>query len=370
VLLCALQADDALSVFLALRRLRVNHKYASRAILRYLANHPSLEALAVFRRPAVRDVLEHALGRNVARGCFKSIEAGTDVGADYARRHLLKFAQDRSRLADVVRYLYGRGDALAGRTVDKAALDAAPARIDARLDRPRTVTATNRGDISAALVHLYRSGEAPYARRALEQHVDAACTALPRFDGTVSVILDASASMRGYGEREFAAVSQAQALRLVLERCCGRLNVLPVGGGGPADLPVPRGDTDLAGAVLDAAREPADLLVIVSDGYENVAGGDLARVIGSLPRAGVGVPVVFVHVTFTAGDDLSLRRPAPGIPELAVWHQDEFADVLLMLFSYAMKGDGSAVLRRYLRDRLARLETEVRPWLSPTMTAI
>src|SRR5262245_39283198 len=73
--LAVLPADVVLQVFLALRRARANHKHATRAILGYLLNHPALEELVRRRRPAVRDCLEHALGKSVARACFR-IAAG------------------------------------------------------------------------------------------------------------------------------------------------------------------------------------------------------------------------------------------------------------------------------------------------------
>lgn len=64
-------ADKVLTAFLALRRDRVNRKYASRFVLRYIRNHPCLEDLAQRRRPAIVDCIEHAVGRNVARGCAR-----------------------------------------------------------------------------------------------------------------------------------------------------------------------------------------------------------------------------------------------------------------------------------------------------------
>jgi len=67
VLLAILPGDRVLTVFLALRRLRANHKHTTRAIVNYILNHPYLEDLVSCRSPAVVDSLEHALGLNVAR---------------------------------------------------------------------------------------------------------------------------------------------------------------------------------------------------------------------------------------------------------------------------------------------------------------
>lgn len=366
-LAAALPADDVVAVFLALRRSRANHKHVRRAVVRYLLNHPRLAALARRRRPAVVDCLEHALGRDVARGCAKVLAApgAGPVELAYVRRNLLRFADTpdaAARAGAVVKFLYGQGDLLSadGEAADArdgdalAPLDRAPP-----ADRPRTVTSTNRGDISATLVHLYRGGDSPDLRAALDRYVAEAAAGLPRFGGSVAVVLDASASTRGYGEREFAGVAQSQALRLVLARCCAGLRVATVGGGTPgtpeAGPPIPGGNTDLAGAVLDALEGEPDVVAIVSDGYENVAEGDLARVLASLSAAGVRTPVVFCHSLFTPKDDLSLRRPTAGVSgvaEVEFWHQDDFADVLWTVFASAADGKGEAFVRAALRRRL------------------
>jgi hypothetical protein len=344
-----------LTVFLALRRARANHKHTRRFVLRWLLNHPAAEDLAGRRRRAVVDCLEHALGRDVARACARlADEAGTPA---YLRRYVLRYADEPDRARALLRGLYGRGPLPAVRQAWRTTTASPPA-----AERVKTVTATNRGDISATLVHMYRGGATAVLRQALERYVEQAAAPLPGYDGPLALVLDASASTRGYGEREFACVAQSQALRLVLERCCAELRVYTVGGAG--EPPRPEGATDLASALLDALEGRPDLVAIVSDGYENHAGGDLARVVASLPAAGVRTPVVFCHSKFTAKDDVALRRPAPQLPELEFWHQDDFSEILWSLFTLA-SGDGrDEFVRRQLLRRLALAEEEARPWVS------
>ncbi len=346
-LLAALEPERVLTVFLGLRRARVNHRHAARTVLRYLLNHPALETLAQRRRPAVVDCIEHALGRNVARGAVRCLLEGTDP--DYVHRHLLHFAREPERAAAVLAFLYGKAPCPPARDVAPAITVLAPT---PEPERPKTVTATNRGDVAATLVHLYQGGDNAELREALARYVREAAAKLPRFDGRVAVVLDASASTRGYGEREFCCVAQSQALRLCLEQCCAEVSVVTVGGSG--ELPAPEGDTDLATALLDALESEPDVVAIVTDGYENVADGDLARVVASLPAAGVTTPVVFCHSKFTGKDDLALRRPAPMLPELEFWHQDDFAELLWMLFAHSRQG--AEFVRQQLRQRLANLE--------------
>ncbi|WP_131741677.1 VWA domain-containing protein [Actinomadura roseirufa] len=360
ILTLALPPAHVITVLLALRRLRANHKHTTRTALRFVLEHPHADALIAARRPALRDCFEHALGTAAARGCARRIDGG-DTGSDYLRRRLLRFLTDPHAAPARVQALYAAGHP-AGHTAGQAAgrdgaaapVPAEPAlAVDDARHRPPTVTATNRGDIAATLVHLYRGGPAADLHAALGRHLGAAVAAFPRFEGTVALVLDASASMRGYGEREWAVLSQAAALRMLLARVCARLDVIEVGGG-ERD---PGGATDLATGVLDALGAPGhapDLVAVVSDGYENLFPGDLARVVATLPRAGVTTPVVFCHAMFTGSDDLRLRRPDPALPQRGFWHQDDFADLLPWMFGHCAAG--APWLRAALHARLDDLD--------------
>ncbi|RFS82323.1 VWA domain-containing protein [Actinomadura spongiicola] len=366
VLTLGLPPAHVITVLLALRRLRANHKHTTRAVLRFVLEHPHADALIAARRPALLDCFEHALGTTTARGCARRIDAG-DTASDYLRRRLLRFLTAPTAAASArVRALY-TPDPANNPAHDPAAPAAVPASVDGHattvLDRPvlpvdtprphpPTVTVTDRGDIAATLVHLYRDGPTEDLYVALCRHVGAAAAAFPRFEGTLALVLDASASMRGHGDREWAPLSQAAALRMVLSQVCARLEVIEVGG----DERAPRGATDLATGVLDALGTDPDLVAVVSDGYENLFPGDLARVVAALPRAGVTTPVVFCHVMFTGGDDLRLRRPAPSLPQRGFWHQDDFAELLPWMFAHCPAG--APWLRAALHARLDALDRQ------------
>jgi hypothetical protein len=359
--LSALPPAQVLTVFLAVRRCRANHKHTARAVLQYILNHPDLEALAAARRPALVDSLEHALGKATARGSIRALADKAPYDS-FLQRTLLRFANDPGRVEAVLPTLYRRGAEAAARCRRPWSPEAKVRPAVCAADRPKTVTATNRGDIAATLVHLYHGGASPDLRQALDEYVGLAAARLPRFEGAVGLILDASASTRGYGEREYACLSQSWALRLVLQRCCANLRVYQVGGSG--DPPRPEGATDLAGAVLDALAGEPDVVAVVSDGYENTVDGDLARVAAMLPAVRCRTPVVFCHSTFTPKDDLVLRRPAANLPEVAFWHEDEFAGLLLTLFAQAGNGKGEAFLRQHLSERLALVEKETASWIT------
>ncbi|MGP4025738.1 hypothetical protein [Actinomadura sp. 3N407] len=350
VLTLALPPAHVITVLLALRRLRANHKHTTRTALRFVLEHPDADALIAARRPALLDCFEHALGKAAARGCARRIADG-DTASDYLRRRLLRFLTDPAAAPARVRDLYDAAPRPAAGPAGQRAVPSEPVLpLDAARERPPTVTATNRGDIAATLVHLYRGGPAEDLYAALGRYVGAAAAAFPRFEGTVALVLDASASMRGYGDREWAVLSQAAALRMVLSQVCAGLEVIEVGG----DERAPRGATDLAAGVLDALGTAPDLVAVVSDGYENVFPGDLARVVASLPRAGVTTPVVFCHALFTGSDDLTLRRPAPALPQRGFWHQDDFAELLPWMFGHC--DAGAPWLRAALHARLDVLD--------------
>ncbi|MFG6192387.1 hypothetical protein [Nonomuraea sp. JJY05] len=384
----------AVTAFLALRRLRANHKHATRAVVAFVLEHPEADALIEARRSALVDCFEHALGKATARGCARLIAEG-DTGSGRLRRSLLRFTSEPAAAVERVRALYAPG------TYGAVAPQEPPAPLDQVGERPQIVTPTNRGDIAATLVHLYQGGPAAELRPALAGYVAEATRGMPRLAGHVAVVLDTSGSMRGYGDREWAVLSQAAALKLVLAGVCERLTVVEGAGVGVGPTVVEgagvgvgptvvegagvgvrptmvegagvgerlagvegagvgerlagdeaaEGATDLATRLLDALDARPDLVVIVTDGYENVMPGDLARVVATLPRAGVTTPVVLCQATFTAGDDLTLRDPAPQLPRRPFWHQDDFAGLLPWLFGHCAPG------RDWIRTAmLSRLE--------------
>jgi len=357
VLVVRLPVETVLAVFLALRRDRANHKHVSRTILAYLLENPQLELLVHKRRATLVALLEHALGKNTARGIVRELAA--EQPDPVKVRPLLRWTSNPERARAVVRSLYRQG------TLPLAVRQPSQRRIAERKRgpaTPKTVTATNRGDIAATLVHIYRGGQSPELGQALERYVEQATQGLPRFGGRLALVLDASVSTRGYGEREFCCIAQSQALRLVLQRCCSDVRVHVVGGTG--EPPMPGGATDLASALLDALAEEPDLVAIITDGYENVLHGDLAQVAAALPAAGCDVGVVFCQSKFTSKDDLTQRRPACNLPELEFWHENDFALLLRQLFVRARGLRGREFLRGHLMSRLEQMEKENVSWIT------
>ncbi|GGM80804.1 hypothetical protein ACFFX1_18610 [Dactylosporangium sucinum] len=409
VLALGLAPADVLTVLLAVRRRRANHGHVTRTALALLLEHPLAAELVRARRGVAVDCFEHAVGRRTARACARQLAEGRPV-----RHALAWFGSAPQRVGALYSPVA---------TTRVAPPPAAEADLDLAGERPETVTATNRGDLAATLVHRFRGGPSEELTPAVERYVAEATEGLPRYGGTVALVLDRSASMRGYGDREWAVASQAEAFRLVLERVCARLVVIPVGGaesvraagataagvtaagatsagaaadgatsagaaadGAAADgaasagrapaggvalatagtaggfepvTAVPAGATDLASGVLDAVGAGADVIAVVSDGYENVYPGDLARVVATLPVVGVRTPVVFCQATFGHADDLSLRRPAPRLPRRTFWHSGDLGALVIWVLSHVDGAEAERWLGDELRRRLALAEREL-----------
>jgi len=349
-----LHPDKVITVFLALKRVRANHKHTTRAILKYIFEHPECFDMAICRRPAVVDCLEHALGKNVARACAKIVSINGDE--TYLNQNLLRFINDRERVKTILQLLYRHQGLQNGSGEYVKVHQKYTAILESQQERPKTVTATNRGDIAATLVHIYRGGQSEQLMEAVENYVKQAAAKLPRFDKTLALVFDASASTKSYGDRQYCCLAQSVALKLVLEQCCTKVKVYQVGG--TVDVvPTPEGYSDIATSLLDALKGKPDLIAIVSDGYENLYPGDLSRVVASLPQIGIETPIVFCHSKFTNQDDLELRRPATNLPQLEFWHQEDFNNLLFSMLSIV--GEKSeADLREFLLEQLSQFEKQ------------
>jgi hypothetical protein len=106
VLVPALPATDVLTVLLALRHRRANHKHVTRATVRLLTAHPQAPAALASHRRVLRACVEHALGKSTARGCAAELRHGRATGA-HLGRHLYRFAPDPAVAAERLLSLYG-----------------------------------------------------------------------------------------------------------------------------------------------------------------------------------------------------------------------------------------------------------------------
>ncbi len=161
-LLAHLPDDEVIAVFLALRKARKNHKHAARAIVRWTVHHPRGESVIARRRASLVDAIEHALGRDVARACMKHVTSRSPEGEAYLARTLHSVAGgDPARTDARLRAPAGGADA----PLVEAPIGPLNARMDGAFDVPKTVTATNRGDI-----WVHAGDETPRSRGISAEH--------------------------------------------------------------------------------------------------------------------------------------------------------------------------------------------------------
>lgn len=383
VLVAHLPDAAVLRAFAAARRMRANHKHTTRAFVGWLFRHPNVDHVIASHRRVVTDLLEHTLGRNVARACIKHVDSPSEQGASYLAKHLHRLLPglDRARTESLLAYLAHGGppesrrqpvhssDASVAKFVPPTSTTAAD---PAAYDIPKTVTATNRGDIAATLVHLYQGGDSAMLRQGLDSFVERAASSLPQLPIKIALVVDASLSTLGYGDRRYTCISQSWALRLVLGKLCPNLTVHLAGGGGdaPSTLPHPEGATDLALPLLDALATQPDVVAIVTDGYENRTSGELTAILEALPRANIATPIVIINSKFTHKDDLTFRRPASNAHQLDIWHEADFAIVVETLGSLAHGPLGRTFLHTALVDRLSALERSRPSWILPSHASL
>jgi hypothetical protein len=125
-------------------------------------------------------------------------------------------------------------------------------------------------------------------------------------------------------------------------------------------LPMPRGDTDLSTAVLEAYKTGPDLVLLVTDGYENVSAGTLDSVIHALNRVGVQAPLIQLNPVLGAevGESGGIRRVSEKVFASAAKGPESIGHLYeKMAIAYAGQ-DARFIpaLKQYLLARLGPVE--------------
>jgi hypothetical protein len=171
----------------------------------------------------------------------------------------------------------------------------------------------------------------PVNRDIVSKQVADATAGMPAIDATVALVLDLSGSAASSGERANHPAATGLALTALLRDRVSEVRLEQVGGSEPLNgsmVVQPAGTTDLASAVLAAARENPEAILICTDGYENFRQGDTAAVVDGLRRLGLGLPVYQVVPLFAAGEDLSRRALGKDITVLTFQHETDLGELL------------------------------------------
>jgi hypothetical protein len=374
----ALPAAEAVRVLDVLCARRVNRRRARELGLAFLLGHEQLCELAATRRQRLVRLLKHFLGERTWSSVRRALASATPEAQAFLRAAVLRHAADEDAARQALCFLAGVSCGFTEPHLVKSAAarqaleqgEGLPRETllglrgifhrQAPVSKVRSLSATapraerQDGPLTALCKEALRDGVQMRHGFELPTHLERVRAALPALAGRLAVVLDLSASAASSGERSHHPAALGLALTHVLRECVAGLSVHPVGGTASLDecpFPAPQGETDLATAVLAAAREEPDAILIVTDGYENVRPGDVDAVVRGLRRLDRQLPVYQVVPLFTPAEDLSRRRLSEAVPVLPVSHEAGVGELLARVL---LSGPGDAMTPSDL-ERLQRL---------------
>lgn len=146
--------------------------------------------------------------------------------------------------------------------------------------------------------------------------------------GRVAVVLDRSFSTSGSREKRRRPLAVAMAADALIRAAAAEHRCFPTA---PLEHPVlltPRGQTNLAGPLLDALAWDPELVVLLSDGAENDPPGATAEVM-RLARARLGLTTPVVHLsTVYDQDQFQLASLGPGVPTVGLRDAEDLPAML------------------------------------------
>jgi hypothetical protein len=200
-----------------------------------------------------------------------------------------------------------------------------------------------------------------FLHSALQQSARKALRRAPSHLGRVAAVLDCSYSSFGSSEKRRRPLGVALAVHYLLEAASSEFHsfwTLPVDD--PLQV-IPRGQTNLANPLLAALSLKADLVVIVSDGWENDppnGAAEVLRVYRTKLDPNRQTSIVHCNPVFNS-DDFSLHPISPIIPTVGLRDAEDLPTVL----SFARFAEGSAPLEeleKYLAARVQQMLTQLR----------
>lgn len=372
--LVTLPPQRAYHLFRELRTSRINNRRSRGVIRAFLARRPDLSFDAVKYRAHVRAVAAHAhltLPGELAEFVFAGSKRRTafatplfdsfrrahysaeaiyelpyTIAAGLARRHklpqgeFLRRITPRMTAAERLRLL-GTAERegvkevafdLGRAPLTKLCLYLLSLSIDERKER--------RAELEAAL--------ASAAERSLRR--------TPVVLGRVAVVLDRSFSSSGSEEKRRRPLGVALGVSALLQRAAGECRTFWTAETSDELLVSPRGQTGLAGPLLDALDWKPELVVIVSDGYENDPPGAVAEVVRMFRRyfdREHRISIVHANPVFDS-ERYMPRVLGESLPTIGL----RDAEDLLTMLGFARFADGSAPLAElesYLARRMPQL---------------
>jgi len=201
-----------------------------------------------------------------------------------------------------------------------------------------------------------RLERASVLRPALERAARRALARAPLRLGRVATVLDCSYSSSGSAEKRRRPLGVALAAHYLLQAAAREYQAFWTRPVEDPLLVTARGQSDLTTPLLDALEWGAELVVIVSDGYENDpphGAAHVLRVYRERLDPAARTSIVQCNPVFNA-DDLSVQALSPVVPTVGLRDAEDLPTVL----SFARFAEGSAPLadlEDYLASRVRRM---------------
>lgn len=376
-----LPIDAVLSGLLKLVELRVNNQRTSGWIRAYIFGSPQLESWAVNHRQALRKLIRHALGNPVTLTCLHKL-ASDKKDEVYLKHYVLRYAKDPALVQDVFLFLFGkltesqfsllnaylaaRLDIKAGKGLSLKVLQGIAATFHPKTSKRRLHSLASRGKIEWRQVteesekadkslvgqirRYYRSAE---SADSLNEAIEQEAARIPDWDAHIYFILDASASMCGFGHRQYNNMAIAMGIWKVFQKRIRKTQVAWLGAAHSDDgtFPQPAGATSIAPALIEAVKQQPDGIVLISDGYENVEQGDTAAVLAGFEQLGIRIPILHIIPAFTERDRIEDRQ-LPGCITFRETGQRGFLSTWLRIRAQLQPESLSELLRQTLSQEI------------------
>ena len=380
-----LPPQRAFRVLTMLRERRINNRRARAVVKEYLAERPDPTFDAVKYRTKVRAAAIHAhlrlpgeTGAFLFRGwktrTFQTPMFETFRGAHFGASGVFDLpftiAEGLAAKHKIPRATFLQKIAPRMTTGEKLRMQGAAARetrttIDLDLTR---IGLTKLALYVLSLDEATRTARAGELRAAMDISARRAIAKVPARLGRVAAVLDRSRSASGSSEKRRRPLGVALAASVLLSNAATEYRAFWTTPLDSDELGVTaRGQTRLGGPLLDALDWKPDLVVIVSDGFENdppLGAAEVARVFRSRLDPERKTAIVHMNPVFDA-QNYAPRTLGDAIPTVGL----RDAEDLLTVLGFARFADGHAPLAElesYLAARMAEmLDAESREATSP-----
>lgn len=358
-----------LKLFRRLRDAKVNNARSRRLVLSTVLLAKELPSWAVKYRRKVATALTHAWGRRtasiIAAILGKPAEERTDKENKILQRNLLRFiddGRDTEPIEQSVRFVLGHEEGLTlpcfvayreaksdlshGRRLPYEVLEGIRSRYHKDVTSAEILELTKaqltagqkmalqrkaaNADVEVTFdpaaydpvrlyLYAFEMGMTEAIRDQLRAKAQSLADGLPARFGHVGILLDTSASMMGHATQKRRPISAALALRDVLAEAadCATILTSDFQDVSACQLVDPVGDTSLAPALVSLLQKGADIVFVLSDGYENAPAGQFAQVVRAVRNMGIETPILQFSSVFAA-ETQGVRSLSPDVKGLPI----------------------------------------------------